>query len=290
VNKKIIKVDYLIKDAEIKLQKANISTFHLDAKILLAYLLKLRQPEEIIFKLCTPVSKNICHKFANLIERRLNLEPIAYIIGHKDFWKQTYKVSSDVLIPRPETELFIEIILDKLQQQKNEQLHILDLGTGSGCIILSLLSELKNSFGVAVDISQKALHIAKANAKDQQLTSRVKFIQSNWFDALNMRETFDIIVSNPPYISKNEWQSLDINVRNFEPSSALTDAKDGLQNYKIIAENAKNFLNPSGFMLLEIGYNQSTAVKNIFKDNDYKVEYHKDIQGIKRVIAVTAMI
>ncbi len=284
-NRAIIVAD-LIKEAQNKFREADIETFELDAKILIAHLLGLSQPEKIIFELDKEISQEVYDRFISLVKRRLNFEPIAYIVGYKHFWKQVYKVDKNVLIPRPETEFIIDLVLKRLQNRKNEKLRILDLGTGSGCIILSLLNELKNSFGVAVDISDKALDIAKINADNLQLSQRVKFIKSNWFDALSEREKFDIIVSNPPYIAKDEWQILPKNVKDFEPSIALNDGKDGLESYKIIAQSGKNFLNKGGMIVLEIGYNQKNLVKNIFKNQGYTIKFYQDLQCIYRIAVI----
>ena len=284
-NRAIIVAD-LINETKNKFREADIETFELDAQILIAHLLDLSQPEKIIFELDKEISQEVYDRFISLVKRRLNFEPIAYIVGYKHFWKQVYKVDKNVLIPRPETEFIIELVLKKLQNRKNEKLRILDLGTGSGCIILSLLNELKNSFGVAVDISDKALDIAKINADNLQLSQKVKFIKSNWFDALSERKKFDIIVSNPPYIAKDEWQSLSKNIKDFEPSIALNDGKDGLESYKIIAQSGKNFLNKSGMIVLEIGYNQKNLVKNIFKNQGYTIKFYQDLQCIYRIAVI----
>ena len=280
------KVIDLINETQDKFKKADIETFELDAKILIAHLLGLSDPEQIVFELNKKVSQEAYDKFISLVKRRLNFEPIAYIIGYKHFWKQVYKINENVLIPRPETELIVELILEKLQDRKNEKLCILDLGTGSGCIILSLLSELKNSFGIGVDISDKALDVAKSNANNLQLTERIEFVKSNWFDALKKETKFDIIVSNPPYIAKNVWQNLPANVKNFEPSIALTNGRDGLKSYKIIAHCAKFFLKKDGIIVVEIGYNQKELVKNIFETQGYAIKFYKDLEGIYRVSVI----
>lgn len=288
-NRAIIVAD-LINETKNKFREADIETFELDAQILIAHLLDLSQPEKIIFELDKEISQEVYDRFISLVKRRLNFEPIAYIVGYKHFWKQVYKVDKNVLIPRPETELIIEVILGKLQNRKNEKLHILDLGTGSGCIILSLLSELKNSFGVAVDVSDKALNIAKINANNLQLSKRLKFIKSNWFNALDEKESFDIIVSNPPYVAENEWQNLSKSIKNFEPSIALSDGGDGLGGYRVIAQSAKKFLKKGAMIILEIGYNQKNLVENTFENQGYKVGFYKDLQGIYRVASISCSV
>ena len=281
-----ITVSTALNKAEKILQKTSIATYKLDAKILLAHVLNLTNPENLILKLNEEMSSDDYLKYIHLVERRLKFEPIAYIIGSKYFWKQKYTIDNNVLIPRPETELIIELLLKKLKGKINDELHILDLGTGSGCIILSLLSELKFSTGIGIDISEKALNIAKLNAKKFDLIKRMNFEISNWFDNLENTDKFDIIVSNPPYIPINEWKSLDPNVLNFEPKRALTDNYDGLKNYKIIADNAKKFLKKDGFIVLEIGYNQSKKIKEMFCAKGYEVEIFKDLQSIDRIVII----
>ncbi|WPX97072.1 peptide chain release factor N(5)-glutamine methyltransferase [Candidatus Bandiella euplotis] len=274
----------LVKQAEESFKAVGIETSMLDAKILLAHCMGLEQPQEIIFKLHSRISQDVHDRFTSLVNRRLAFEPIAYIVGYKCFWKRIFKVNHNVLIPRPETELMIDVVLKKLGHKKLENLHILDLGTGSGCIILSLLDEFKNSIGIGVDVSEKALEIAAVNANINQRNQRVKFVKSNWFYALNRWKKFDIIVANPPYIPKCEWDNLKPNVKNFEPSIALTDFSHGFENYEMIVHNAKNFLKKGGAMVLEIGYNQSDAISNILECAGYKFEFYKDLQGINRVV------
>jgi release factor glutamine methyltransferase len=282
------KIITLIKEAENLLKSSDIDTFSLDVKILLAHCLSLDQPHDIIFRLNEELSKDLHDKFMLLVKRRSRHEPVAYIVGYKHFWKHTYKVNQTVLIPRPETEAIIEVVLKEMAHRISDKLRILDLGTGSGCIILSLLGEFKNSFGVAVDVSKEALNIAEENAAHYQLRQRVKFVKSNWFENLDLDEKFDIIVSNPPYISQNEWENLEPNVRDFEPHAALTDFADGLKNYMIIAESSKKFLEKDGVLALEIGYNQSDSVQEILRASGYATQFHKDLQGINRIVCVRA--
>ncbi len=276
-----------LKEAQILLKKSNISTYKLDAKILLSHILKLNNSEELLFKLNQKISELDYSQYYRLINRRLQNEPVAYILGNKDFWKQNYIIDNSVLIPRPETELVIELLLKKLNKKIDTPLNILELGTGSGCIILSLLSEFKYSKAIAIDISKKALNIAKLNAKKLSLDNRINFVLGNWFSNLNSNFKFDIIISNPPYVSLNDWETLDKNVRYFEPKIALTDNKDGLENYKIIAKHSKNYLNKDGIIVLEIGINQSFAIENIFQNYGYKIDFYKDLQSIKRVAIIT---
>lgn len=281
-----ITVSTALNYAEKILQETSIATYELDAKILLSHILNLTNSENLILKLNEKISLEDYLKYIHLIERRLKFEPIAYIIGSKNFWKQEYIVDKNVLIPRPETELIIELLLKKLKGKINNELHILDLGTGSGCIILSLLSELKFSTGIGIDISEKALNIAKLNAKKFDLITRVNFKISNWFNNLENTDKFDVIISNPPYIAINEWKNLDPNVLNFEPKKALTDNYDGLENYRIIANNAKKFLKKDGLIVLEMGFNQSKEIKGMFCAKRCEIEIFKDLQSIDRIVII----
>ena len=276
-----------LKEAQTLLKKSNISTYKLDAKILLSHILKLNNSEELLFKLNQKISELDYFQYFKLINRRSQNEPIAYIMGNKDFWKQNYTIDHNVLIPRPETELIIELLLKKFSKNINANLNILELGTGSGCIILSLLSELKYSNATAIDISKKALNIAKLNAQKLSLDNRVNFKLSNWFSNLTSNFKFDIIIANPPYISLNDWETLDKNVKYFEPKEALTDNKDGLENYRIIAKHSKNYLSKDGVIALEIGINQNFAIQNIFQNYEYQIDFYKDLQSIERVAIIT---
>jgi release factor glutamine methyltransferase len=281
-----ITVSTALNNAERILRETSITTYKLDAKILLSHILNLTNSENLILKLNENISLDDYLKYIHLIERRLKFEPVAYIIGNKDFWKQKYTINNNVLIPRPETELIIELLLKKLKGKINSELHILDLGTGSGCIILSLLSELKFSTGIGIDISEKALNVAKLNAKKFDLIKRVNFKISDWFDNLENTDKFDIIISNPPYIPIDEWKNLDPNVLNFEPKGALTDNRDGLENYRIIANNAKKFLKKDGLIVLEMGFDQGNQIKEIFCAKGCGIEIFKDLQSIDRIVII----
>ncbi len=281
-----ITVSTALNNAEKILQETSVATYKLDAKILLSHTLNLTNSENLILKLNEKISSDDYLKYIHLIERRLKFEPIAYIIGSKDFWKQKYTINNNVLIPRPETELIIELLLKKLKDKIDSKLHVLDLGTGSGCIILSLLSELKFSTGIGIDISEKALNIAKLNAKKFNLNERVNFKISNWFDNLENTDKFDIIISNPPYIPIDEWKNLDPNVLNFEPKGALTDNHDGLENYRIIANSTKKFLKKDGLIVLEMGFGQSKEIKEMFCAKGYEIEIFKDLQSIDRIAII----
>lgn len=260
-----------LKTSIVKLMEAGLSTPVLDTEVLLAYALKISRNELLLKD-----SIEIPESFFELIERRCKHEPVAYIIGKKEFWDLEFFVNRNVLIPRPETETIIEQILLK-HPDTNTKLRFLDLGTGSGCIILSLLNIYKNSTGVATDISDDALKVAEQNA-DTLGIDRVKFVKSDWFSAIGPN-TFDVIISNPPYILPSEEVAKE--VKDYEPHLALFN---GLEPYKIIAENAKEYLAINGFIAVEIGYAQGRQVCDIFSQCGFLPRIIKDLAGKDRVV------
>jgi release factor glutamine methyltransferase len=215
--------------------------------------------------------------FAEAIRRRATGEPVSQILGTRAFWKHEFHVTSDVLDPRPDTETLVEAALSGRFSR------VLDLGTGSGCILLSLLAERENTQGVGADLSGRALVVALKNAKRLGLSDRVDLIQSNWFRALSGR--FDLIVSNPPYITAEAYETLHQSVREFEPKLALTPGGDGLEPYRIIARDAPGHMTPDARLIVEIGYDQDAAVTEIFAQAGFvEITCLKDLNAKPRVI------
>ena len=259
---------------------SGIETSELDARLILKEILSFDDKELIINE-----NYNIPERFIKEIfaigERRLKGEPISKIFKKRDFYKSTFIISNDVLDPRPETELIVEIANNFIK--KNEVKNILDLGTGSGCILLSILKENKMINGLGIDLSKEAINIAQKNSKKLQLDKQSNFLISNWMEAINFK--YDIVVSNPPYIASKEIEKLSKEVKNFDPFLSLDGGDDGLNCYRVIVEDLKRVINKNAIIIIEIGYNQSNSVEEIFKNNDFKLlKKYNDINGLDRVL------
>jgi release factor glutamine methyltransferase len=221
-------------------------------------------------------------------ERRLNGEPVAYIVGTKGFYNIDLHVAPGVLIPRPETELLVDLSikhLESLNKSSLEQSQVLDLGTGSGAIALAIAKNTKNSLVTAIDVSAKALEIAQQNAQQLELSDRVSFLQGSWLEPLKEKACFDLIVSNPPYI-RNEDPHLNAGDLRFEPIDALTDHHDGLNPYRIIFNESPSFLKPGGMLIVEHGYDQSEQLSQLLKKTGFiDIQIHFDLAGIARALS-----
>jgi len=248
------------------LQKNKIANPQLDSEILLSNSIK-RDKKHIILNPKEVLNSEQLGKFKNLIERRKKGEPIAYLINKKEFWKDEFFVNKDVLIPRPDSELIIEQVL-KIYS-KDDQLQILDIGTGSGCILLSILKERSNFYGTGIDISKKSINVSKFNAKQLNLTNRVKFFHSS-VDNFNNGK-YDIIVSNPPYIEQLSLKYLEKDVVNFEPKLALSGGFDGFSKIRKVINKASTLIKKNGKFILEIGFNQKNKVIKILKEEGFYV-------------------
>ena len=248
------------------LQKNKIANPQLDSEILLSNSIK-RDKKHIILNPQEVLNSEQLGKFKSLIERRKKGEPIAYLINKKEFWKDEFFVNKDVLIPRPDSELIIEQVL-KIYS-KDDQLQILDIGTGSGCILLSILKERSNFYGTGIDISKKSINVSKFNAKQLNLTNRVKFFHSS-VDNFNNGK-YDVIVSNPPYIEQLSLKYLEKDVVNFEPKLALSGGFDGFSKIRKVISKAKTLIKKNGKFILEIGFNQKNRVKEILKKDGFYI-------------------
>ena len=262
-----------------ELRRKKIGTSRLDSELLLSKILD-KNREEILINLEQKICQKYFLKYKQLIQRRSQCEPIAYIVKEKEFWSKNFLVSSDTLIPRPETELIVEKLTKIFEEKK---ISILDIGTGTGCILISLLSELKNSKGIGIDISKKALRIAEKNSEQHGMKNKIKFFHKS-LDS-KFYQKFDLIVSNPPYIKKSEIKNLKEDVRKFEPRIALDGGNDGLDLIKKVIYKSKYILKIKGMLALEIGNEQFNKVSKILKKNNFKIEhiikeYKDNIRGI----------
>ena len=221
-------------------------------------------------------------RFQSVLERRARREPFQYITGRQEFYGLDFTVTADVLIPRPETEMIVEAAIEILKSQKNAR--FCEVGVGSGCISAAILHNVENSFATGLDISEKALEIARLNGENLAVSERLELKKSDVFAALGA-EKFDLIVSNPPYVPREDIEHLQAEVRNFEPFTSLSDGADGLTIVEKIVRDAPKFLNSNGFLLMEIGFSQSEKVKNMFDEKIWQaVEMLPDLQGIPRMV------
>ncbi len=270
------KASKLLKDSSIK-------SFKLDSEIILSNMLNLSR-EELLLNLNEELSNKDLKYFKKLIYRRKKKEPIAYIVGYKEFWKEKYKVNSNVLIPRPDTEIIVEEVLKNIPL--NSSKNILDIGTGSGCIALSILKDRKKCYVKALDISKNALKVAKHNAKIQHLENRIRFINSD-IDKFYYGK-YDIIVSNPPYIKSMRIKKLDEDIRTYEPKLSLDGGNDGFSQIREVIKKSSVLIKKKGKLFLEIGFDQSKETKKLLLENNFYINrIVKDLGKKNRCIIST---
>ena len=267
-----------------KLFKKNlIDSASLDSEIILSKSVNLTR-EQILLNLNKKLSFKEFKYFKKLIDRRKKKEPIAYILNKKEFWKNSFHINSDVLIPRPDTEILVEQLVNQIPVNSSKS--ILEIGTGSGCIILSVLAERKKCYAKALDISKKALKVAEYNAKIQHLRNRIEFIYSS-IDKFYSGK-YDIIISNPPYIKSASIKNLDEDVRLYEPRIALDGGYDGYSLTREVIKKSSYLLKNGGKLFLEIGFEQINEVRKLLKDNHFYVnKVAKDLSKINRCIIST---
>jgi len=257
----------LINNGSMQLKNKKIYSHKLDSEILLSKVLN-KTREELLINLEQRVTTKNINRFHRLVSRRSSKEPIAYILKEKEFWSKSFLVNHNTLIPRPETELMVEKIVEIF---KTKNIFILDIGTGTGCILLSILSELKRSKGIGIDISQKAIKTAIENSKKHDLSRKTKFYNRSIEEIHNKK--FDLIVSNPPYIKKKDLKNLNEDIKKFEPKLALDGGNDGLDVIKKVIYKSKDILKIKGMLALEIGNEQFKKVSNILRSNKFKTKY-----------------
>ena len=273
-------INSLIKQGSKILKKQNIDSHQIDAELLLSKAIR----KDRVFLLTNDenkVSPKDTSDYLNFILRRKQHEPLSYITKRKEFWSLVFNVSHNVLIPRPETEIIVEQVVKRFKGKGS--LTILDIGTGSGCILLSILKELKNSYGIGIDKSFRALNIAKKNSKKLNLLRRTKFIHCD-VDNFNFGN-YDVIVSNPPYICSHRINYLSEDIKGFEPRMALDGGSSGLETITKVIIKAKKLLKTGGHLFMEIGNGQSRMVSSVLIKNGFRLvekffDYNKTIRCI----------
>ncbi len=268
------------------LRKHLIENPRLQAELLIAASMHMRR-EELFIHFHDQVKQEERERLERLIRRRAHGEPLQYILGHQEFWSIDLKVTPRVLIPRPETEHLVEealSILTKISFQQTPS--VLELGTGSGAIAIALATELPSLFLIATDLSGDALRVARENAQAAGVSDRVRFVQGDWMEPFLPAEVFDLILSNPPYLSEADIQGLSKEVREYEPILALKGGEDGLEYYRRLIPQVPSYLKWGGWFLVEVGGTQASHVSQMIEASGQfqKVECAKDLSGIDRVV------
>ncbi len=257
------------------------------AEILLSHVLNIRRID-LYLRYDQPLTPDELQRFKALIKRRIKREPVAYILGRKDFWSMDLHVTRDVLIPRPETECLVEHSLEMLALEPNlKSKLILELGTGCGAVIIALASENPRHAYWATDISLNAIRVARQNAMQNDLYGKIQFITGDWFAPLGSKtDVFDLIVSNPPYIKSGDLAQLQPEIHAHEPLRALDGAADGLHCLRHIIHRAYHFLKPGGALILEFGHDQKASLKQIIDacDEYEQVRFYQDYSGYDRIL------
>ena len=246
----------------------NIQTAKIDSEVILANILNTTRIN-LITKQDITLNKEQEDLFSKLVERRKQKEPVAYILNKKEFWNENYFVDKRVLIPRPETEILIELLLKKIKD-KNKTYKVLDLGCGSGCLLISFLKEMRKSQGMGVDISSNALEVAKKNIELHNLNNRAKLMRLDLL-TLHTKDKFDVIFSNPPYLSSSDYAKLSEDVKNFEPKQALVGGFNGVLYYKKIIALAQSALKKNGYLALELGDRQYRTISKLLQDHSFRI-------------------
>ena len=276
----IIRGEKLLKLGQSILKNNNVPNYNLDARILLANLLSL---ENKYFMSDIKVTNKDKENFFSMIKDRINGKPVSKIISRRDFWDTEFYINSSTLDPRPDSEILVKSALEVNKFINKEKINILELGVGSGCILLSLLNEINGSIGIGIDKDIEALKVAQLNALNMKISEKVSFIASNWTKSIKGK--FDIIISNPPYIKSSNIINLQKEVKNHDPLIALDGGEDGLICYKEIMKNIKGLMKKNAFLLLEIDSWQGNIIIELSKKNHLKFfSIKKDLSGKERCI------
>jgi release factor glutamine methyltransferase len=272
-----------IRAATHQLAAAGIDNPELDARLLTQHVLHIGHAE-VLAQSERPLSHKEIEHINALIARRVKREPVARIMGEREFWGLSFGLNEATLEPRPDSETLIEESLKRIRQTPQFKIsRVLDLGTGTGCLLLSLLSEMPQASGVGIDVAPRAVEQAQANAKRNHLSERSEFRIGNWFE--NVTERFDVIVSNPPYIVASDIDVLQPEVRDYDPRIALDGGADGLDIYRFLIPKLSPHLNKGGHVAFEVGQGQSAYVSDILKDYGFQnVTVHRDLGGIERCV------
>lgn len=275
-------IGFLLRSASRELEVAGCASPFLDVGLLIAYVLETSR-EYILGHKEECLDSQQYQLFLELLQRRVQREPMSHLLGYREFYGYQFKVTKDTLDPRPDSEILIEAVLNNIRTLPQENLHILDLGLGTGCLLLTVLKKINAAQGVGVDISPDALLVAQENACSLGVDSRVNFICSNWLE--KVEGVFDLIIANPPYISKNELHNLEPEVQLYEPHLALTDGKDGYDCYRSIATSLINNVHQDSLIFFEIGQGQENQVISFMERGGYiLVDRYKDLSGIIRCL------
>jgi release factor glutamine methyltransferase len=276
-------ISQVLREATQILNNAGVPEARREAGSLLSFVLQ-KDRTFLISRAEDQLSGDSFRRFQEIVERRASGEPLQYITGVQDFFGREFRVTPDVLIPRPETELLVEAAIEIIGE--NSEPFICDVGTGSGCIAVTLLCELRNARAVAVDMSPAALEVARVNARNHSVSDRAEFLISDCFDLLDSaRYQFDMVVSNPPYVSAAMLEGLQREVRDHEPLVALSPGPDGLSVIRRLLQDAPAFLKDEGHMIFEIGFDQGEAVKELVDVSVWRLcEIKPDLQGIPRIV------
>ena len=272
-----MKLKEVLADTAIKLSKSGIEGAERDARILTAFAFEI-PISELSLNINEHVSEKIIAKLEKLTLRRIDREPISKILGRREFWGRSFSINENVLDPRGDTETLIDFVIEKPVKS------ILDLGTGSGAIAITLACEWKEVHVTATDISEDALALAKTNAEKFNVQNKIHFLKSDWFESV--KGSFDLIISNPPYIGLIEQDEISAEVIKYDPKISLFAGRDGFNAYKIIIPNLRKFLNPDGLVVLETGSSQGIQIKNMMNAAGFiDTKIVKDLSGKDRLVA-----
>lgn len=279
-------ISQALREASLVLEKAGVPEARREAGSLLAFLLG-KDRTFLIAHAEDPLASEMLTRFRERVERRAGGEPLQYITGVQDFFGREFCVTPDVLIPRPETELLVEAAIE-VSGGRDASISLCDIGTGSGCIAVTLLCEMEKARAVAIDKSAAALEIAKINSRHHAVEDRTEFGVSDCFNALDSRlYQFDLVASNPPYVSASMLSGLQREVRDHEPLVALSPGSDGLSVIRRLIHETPHFLKPKGHLLMEIGFDQGEAVTELVKETPWQLlEIRPDLQGIPRIVVL----